>query len=165
MLVRNNTKRDYVTVLIAAGLLLIVASGFAAGRLGAVETMVSEAERRTAAMDSQMTDSVVILDVCTDSYRDAEEDERLLQAVKSGRGRLASLRGNYENLIDTVEQIGVVERLLIYGNIKAAFDFLATETVTRQTQLDKAIETYADFSGSIPALRLSPGERQLADAK
>ena len=159
----QSPKRDYITVLIAAGLLLIVASGFAAGRLRAVETMLNEAQQSTTALDSHVKDSASIVDVFTDSH--TEEDERLRQTVQSGRGRLVSLRENCENLIDTVQQIGAVERLLIYRNIKASFDFFATETATQRTQLDKAIETYADFSGSIPPLRLSPGERQLADAK
>ncbi len=165
MLVRNEKKRDYVVVLIAGGLMLIAASGFASHRLAAVDKMVGETRGRSIALGLQVKDSAAILDVYQTSYGDTAEGERLLQAAASSRGKLRSLQCSCRNLVDTVEQIGMVERLLIYGNIKAAFDFFARETAAEQTQFTSVVETYGEWADSMPPIRLGAGEQRLADAE
>jgi hypothetical protein len=154
MLVLKETRRDYMAVMIAAGLILIATSGFAAHRLAAVDTMVGETRQRSVALGLQVKDSAAILNVYKASYGDTAEGEQLLQAMQSSQGKLKSLQCSCENLVDTVEQIGVVERLLIYDNIKAAFDFFAAETVAQQTQFAIVVETCGDCAGSMPPIRL-----------
>jgi hypothetical protein len=165
MLVRNEKKRDYVVVLIAGGLMLIAASGLAAQRLAAVDKMVGETRERYVALGLQVKDSAAVLDVYKAGYGGTAEGERLLQAAASSREKLKSLQRSCRNLVDTVEEIGMVERLLIYGNIKAAFDFFASETAAQQTQFTSVVDTSGEWAGSMPPIRLGAVEQQLANAE
>ena len=165
MLVKNEKKRDYAIVLITTGLILIAACGFVAHRLAVVDSMVHEAEKNAVDLGLQAEDSAAILDVYSNSYGDTVEGQRLLQTVRSGHERLKSLQISCENLIDTVEQVGTVERLMIYDNIKTAFDFFAAETTAQRAQFDSMIAACGDCTDSMPPIHLSLGETHLADAK
>lgn len=165
MLVKNETKRDYVIVLIAGGLTLIAASAFAAHRLAAVETMVDRAKRDAAALASQINYSDAIPAVCRDGYGSTFESSQDLNAVEAAGKRLESLKDSCENIVDTVEQVGAVERLLIYSNITATFDFLARETASYQAPHSDTSERYTGLTDTIPPIHLGRGEQHLADAK
>ncbi|MHC4740979.1 MAG: hypothetical protein ACYS8Z_03655 [Planctomycetota bacterium] len=124
-------------VLVVVGMIVLVgACIYGITKVRAVNGLISRAGAESAALGEQIRDNAVIFGVYRNASPRTGRSRKLMEQAESVQRKLWILRGERKKLIDTVGEIGGIERLLVRKDIEGALDFCDEQIAEYQSDLD-----------------------------
>jgi len=129
-----------IILAVVAVIVLVSAVGFGILEARAANKVISAAKENSATFGGQIRDNAVVLDAYRNGFARTGRSRKLIDEAESAQKKLGIIQARRKELVNTVEELGTAERVLVQKDFEGALGFCDEQIMEYQSQFDDLFE-------------------------
>lgn len=129
-----------IILAVVAVIVLVGAVGFGILEARAANKVISEAKEKSATFGGQMRDNAEVFEAYRNGFARTGRSRKLIDEAESAQKKLGIIQARRKELVNTVEELGTAERMLVQKHFEGALGFCDEQIMEYQSQFDDLFE-------------------------